>query len=168
MAMVADPSSGSQNAKLYAVWNDGRNGNSDAMLIRSTDGGATWTEPMAVNDDETDHDQFFPWVSVSPRGEVGVVFYDRRDDPDNTLLHTYLAWSPDGENWLPNMRVTTNATNGSYGYHQNGGVFMGDYIGLAISDEAAHPVWADCRLGWGQSHLFTAKIDLEDLRELYD
>jgi len=164
-ALAADPSSGIDNATLYAVWNDKRTGNSDAMLIRSSDGGATWSDPVAVNDDDTDHDQFFPWVAVSPRGEVGVVFYDRRDDPDNTLLQVYLAWSPDGEEWFPNMRITDNASNGEYGYHQSGGSFMGDYIGLAISDRGAHPVWADTRFGPGQSHLFTARVDLDDLRK---
>jgi len=166
-SLAADPSTGSNDATLYATWHDNRNGDTDIALIRSTDGGQTWSEPIMVNDDVTGHHQFFPWIAVSPQGEVGVVFYDRRDDPDNTLIETYLAWSSDGENWLPNLKLTTNATNGSYGYHQSGSVFMGDYIGIAISDEAAHPVWADCRLGWGQSHLFTARIDLEELREVY-
>ncbi len=166
-AFAADPSTSTDNATLYAVWHDNINGNTDIVLIRSIDGGETWTDPLMINDDLNEHHQFFPWVAVSPRGEVGVVFYDRRDDPDDTLLHTYLAWSPDGENWLPNLKITTNATNGSYGYHQSGSIFMGDYIGLAISDEAAHPVWADCRLGWGQSHLFSAAIDLHELRDVY-
>jgi len=165
-ALTADPSTGPDNATLYAVWSDKRRGNSDAVIIRSADGGATWSEPVIVNDDETDHDQFFPWVAVSPGGEVGVVFYDRRDDPENTLLQTYLAWSPDGVNWLPNIRITDNVSNGSYGYHQSGDCFMGDYIGLAISENAAHPVWADTRLGWGKSHLFTARMELEELRKI--
>ena len=180
-ALASDPSTGIDDATLYAVWHDNSEGNTDIVIIRSGDGGASWSEPVIVNDDgdhynddddnddENDtggHHQFFPWVTVSPEGEVGVVFYDRRDDPEDTLLHTYLAWSPDGINWTKNLQVTTNATNGSYGYHQSGNIFMGDYIGLAISDEAVHPVWADCRLGWGQSHLFSARIPLEDLRTL--
>ncbi len=166
-ALAADPSTGQNDATLYAVWHDNSNGNTDIVIIRSADGGDTWTEPTVVNDDIGESYQFFPWVAVSPQGEVGVVFYDRRDDPEDTLLHTYLAWSEDGVNWLPNLQVTTNATNGSYGYHQSGNIFMGDYIGLAISDVGVHPVWADCRLGWGQSHLFAAKIHLADLRSMY-
>ena len=165
-ALAADPSTGNDDATLYAVWHDNRSGNTDIALIRSTDGGSSWSEPVMINDDDTEHDQFFPGVAVSPEGEVGVVFYDRRDDKENALLELYLAWSPDGEMWLPNLKVTTNASNGSYGYHQSGGAFMGDYIGIAISDEAAHPVWADTRLGYGQSHLFTARVELEGLRDM--
>jgi len=124
--------------------------------------GATWTEPIRLNDDSTGHDQFFPWVTVSPRGEVGVLFYDRRDDPGNTLLDIYLAYSPDGENWLPNQRISTESFNGSYGYHQSGGVFIGDYIGLVMTDSHAYGVWCDTRNL--RADMYAGIIELDELR----
>ena len=59
-ALAADPSTGTDNATLYAVWHDNSPGNTDIFLIRSADGGESWSEPFTVNDDLEGHHQFFP------------------------------------------------------------------------------------------------------------
>src|SRR4051794_1371886 len=45
--LAIDPKS----AALYATWNDYAAGDTDTMIVRSTDGGITWSEPVRVNDD---------------------------------------------------------------------------------------------------------------------
>jgi hypothetical protein len=57
-------------------------GQADVKFIQSTDGGASWTTSVVVNDnidssvDPTD--QFQPSVAAGPDGAVAVAFYDRR------------------------------------------------------------------------------------------
>ena len=63
---------------LYVVWEryDGRQ--LDVQLVRSSDGGSTWSAPMTVNDDGGVTDQFQPEVASGPGGAVAVAFYDKR------------------------------------------------------------------------------------------
>ena len=53
---------------------------------RSTDSGATWGTEVLLNDDGTTRDQFFPTLSVGASNVVSAAWYDRRHDPNNTLL----------------------------------------------------------------------------------
>jgi hypothetical protein len=57
-------------------------GQADVKFTQSTDGGATWTTPVVVNDNVdapgVPTDQFQPSVAAGPGGAVAVAFYDRR------------------------------------------------------------------------------------------
>jgi hypothetical protein len=65
----------------YEDW-DSRLGQADVKFTQSTDGGATWTTPVVVNDNVDapggPTDQFQPSVAAGPGGAVAVAFYDRR------------------------------------------------------------------------------------------
>jgi hypothetical protein len=74
----------------YVVYAD-KDGDADKASIffaQSNDGGATWgVTRQRLNDDATNADQWAPSVAVTPDGsEVGVFWYDRRNDPDNSLI----------------------------------------------------------------------------------
>ena len=120
---------------------------SDVYMVRSMDGGDTWSRQIRVNDDETSGIQFFPALDVSPNGNVHVMWGDTRDDPGIDLrYHIYYAVSEDdGQSFGINSRVTDSASNPNYGFP--GGQFIGDYFGLAATDEDVYMVWADTRLG---------------------
>ena len=120
---------------------------SDVYMVRSMDGGATWSRQIRVNDDETSGIQFFPALDVSPNGNVHVMWGDTRDDPGIDLrYHIYYAVSEDdGQSFGINSRVTDSSSNPNYGFP--GGQFIGDYFGLAATDEDVYMVWADTRLG---------------------
>ncbi|MCD6461326.1 MAG: exo-alpha-sialidase, partial [Thermoplasmata archaeon] len=125
MALGVDLSNGTYGGSLYATWNDYGTGDADILLVYSRDGGINWSEPIRVNNDNTTNDQFFPAISVSPNGWVHLIFYDRRDDPDNVLLSIYYAQSRDGgENFTIQHNLTTAQFNGDY----SKGPFIGDYI----------------------------------------
>lgn len=147
--IVADDSEASPHyGNVYLAWQDTRAGDRDIMVSASTDGGATWGEPVTVSDAPAGTDQFFPAMSVGPDGILDVVFYDRRDDADAKLLHLYYTYSADGGlTWSANQRVTDVATDPTMSHHQNGMVFIGDYIDIDSSLGAAHPVWVDTRNG---------------------
>jgi hypothetical protein len=127
--IAVDPRGGAFADDLYVVIADNRNGtrastNTDAFLLKSTDGGTTWVGPTRVNDDRSvpapsrdcgragepacdgvpdlGADQWFPWVAVGEKGDVNVIFHDRRLDTDSTAVEwpgsrqrpgNYLTWT---------------------------------------------------------------------------
>ncbi len=117
---------------IYMVYADYRFGNGDVFFKRSEDGGVTWPGGFTrkVNDDDGDHDQFFPWIDVDENCKVNIAFYDRRDDQDNLRFHLYFTHSTDsGSTFSTNARVTTVASS-NWQFH---GGFVGDYLQTAAT-----------------------------------
>jgi hypothetical protein len=143
-----DRSDGPGSGNLYITYS-AKNGTdtSDVFLVMSKDKGQTWSAPLRVNDDDTKTDQFMPWLDVGPKGDVHILFYDRRDDPKNTLIHAYYAHFVN--NTLdPNIRLSEVPINATLSYHQNGAEFIGDYLGIMEGTNGwVHPVWVDTRNG---------------------
>jgi hypothetical protein len=134
--------------RLYATWQDGRDGDSDIYMAASPDGGATWGAAVRVNQDaSTDgKKQFFPSVCVGPGGVVRAAWIDTRDDPNNYLLNTYGATSTTGGSSWTDQKLTTASSDPKYSHHQTGSIFMGDYLGVACAaDGTAYAVWTDTR-----------------------
>lgn len=53
----------------------------DVMFIRSTDDGATWNDPLRVNDDPQGNGahQWFGTMSVAPNGRIDAIWNDTRN-----------------------------------------------------------------------------------------
>lgn len=112
-----------QNNQIYVNFADYNAGDADIRLMRVRDLGNRFEVQgiTRVNDDPSGSDQFFPFVTIGPRGRVDVCFQDRRYAPGNALIFTTCASSRDGGVSFVNMRVTTepfDASNNS---------FIGDY-----------------------------------------
>ncbi len=67
---------------LYLTYEDWDGTQFDVKFTQSTDGGATWSTPVVVNDNVdragVPTDQFQPSVAAGPNGGVAIAFYDRR------------------------------------------------------------------------------------------
>jgi hypothetical protein len=124
-----------QTGDLYIVWQDVRfnNGLVGVVISHSSDGGSTWSDPVAVN--QIDEVQaFLPVVAVASDGTVGVLYYDFRNDVlGDTELSTdvHLAkfdssLNPISETQLtsPSFDLRQSVITGERGY------FPGDYVGL--------------------------------------
>ena len=122
------------NGNIYIVYASNPPGpdGADIFLTVSTDRGQTWSAPIRVNDDRTENDQFFPDVAVNSQGVVQVVWYDRRNDPENRLIDVYRARvTANGRTVMQNERVTSVSFPPAVGYDPTTNpTYMGDYIDL--------------------------------------
>lgn len=159
-ALAIDRSTGPFRGTLYVTYQGQANGDADSFLRYSRDGGATWSGEIRLNDDAVGNDkgQNFATVAVDPsNGWVHAVWYDRRDDPNNRAHHTYYAVSKDGGvTWSKNQRVSTHLSAPDQCRHQDGSVFIGDYLGLAAAGGKARPAFVDTRNG--RCDLYTALL----------
>lgn len=176
-ALAVDRGNGIFRDRLYAAWPDVRSGRSEILFSCSADKGKTWSKPVVVNDDQPrpasgqGPDNFMPTLAVNRNGVVGVMWYDRRDNPDNLGWWTRFSASLDGgETFLPSVKVSGAQFNQglsqelplhtlrSQGVVQetriNLGRFQfmgGDYAGLAADANGIfHPFWVDNRTGVAQ------------------
>jgi hypothetical protein len=115
-------------------------------MVGSTDGGATWSQPVRVNDDDTNHLQFFPSIITDPSGDLHMMWADTRDDPSELAYHIYYSTSTDnGQTWDFNSRVSDFPSNPNFAFP--GGSFIGDYFSIAATADDVYMVWADSRMG---------------------
>jgi hypothetical protein len=99
---VIDSSDGTYRGRAYALATARRIGTKEyhIAIALSDDSGATWSEPVFVNDD-TGHEKIVRWfgtIAVAPNGRVDVVFNDSRNAPNDepNLTRTYYTFSTDG------------------------------------------------------------------------
>lgn len=151
---------------MHVVWQDARRDVADIMHSRSKDAGATWSDPQRVNGGPKGIESFDGAVDAAGGG-VHVIFYDGRDGKDrDDLYNLYYAQSTnDGRTFLrPNLKVTSRSFDIDYAAPNSGGLFLGDYIGIAALRKRAHAVWIDTREpssvtdAEGQNDIFSARI----------
>jgi hypothetical protein len=160
--------------EVYAAWNDlsgdpactsGSGPGADAtspcktriFFSRSTDGGATWSMALKINDPAGLDDQFFPWLVVDEAtGRLAVSYYDTVGDASRTSVNVYYQSSADGgQSWSSPIKVSsasTNETTAGASWFQ-----YGDYAGMDGYAGVFFPVWTDRRSG-GPEEIWTAAI----------
>lgn len=156
---TCDTSGGINHGTIYINWSDQRNGtgNTDIWLVKSTDGGNTWTTPTKVNDDLTTRQQFFTWMTIDQtNGTLWFVFYDRRNYSD-TRTDVYMARSTDGGITFQNFKISDTP------FIPDAGVFFGDYTNVTAHDNIIRPIWT--RLDNNQLTIWTSLINTTWLGE---
>ena len=139
----------------------------DVFLTVSKDHGKTWSAPVRVNDDATTTDQWMPSVAVTDEGTVGVMFYDRRNDPANLNIDVYLAISTNqGKTFHHNQRITTTSFPPAVNFDPAIAFdYMGDYNQMVAEEERFYMVWGDNRDLVGARHdpnVYFAVFDVDD------
>lgn len=120
---------------LYVVWEDGRNGDPDIFIAKSTDR-INWVGHTRLNDDAIGNGktQAAPSIAVDSSDKIHVVWHDYRNDN----WDIYYANSTDGgSTWSANTRVdgdlgTNSSSNPS----------------IAVDDDGVYVVWEDNRNGY--------------------
>lgn len=134
--VAVDQSSGPSSGNVYILGSVDPAGNDplDVHMIRSTDNGTTWSDPIRVNNDPPAANswQWFGAHSVAPNGRIDVIWNDTRNSGQANISELFYAYSYDqGETWFGNIPVSP-PFNSYLGFpNQNK---IGDYYTL-ISDE---------------------------------
>lgn len=150
---LCDLSGGPNHGTIYINWSDQRNGpgDTDVWLVKSTDGGNTWTQPVRVNDDPPGKQQFFTWMAIDQtNGHLWFVFYDRRNYENNNT-DVYMALSTDGGESFINFPVSETP------FIPSSNIFFGDYTNITAHNNVVRPIWARCHNN--QMSVWTAIVD---------
>jgi hypothetical protein len=145
-SIAVDNSDGPYAGNLYLVMYTWTGTYLRVQMIRSTDGGATWSQPLPPAPKSDTHDQFFPSISVSPTGRVGVSWLDRRNDPADIDYQAFAAISTDGgQTFGTNWQLTTAFSNPKN--NGTGNNWMGDYTGNTWAGNDFIAAWMDSSNG---------------------
>ncbi|MCX6304379.1 MAG: T9SS type A sorting domain-containing protein [Bacteroidetes bacterium] len=164
--MAVDNSNGPNRGTIYLVWSNvgypGVNTGSDIdlYLIRSSDGGSTWSAPVRVNQDPAGlgKQHYLPWMACDRvTGGVCVVYYDDRN-VDSTSAAVFVSSSYDGGNSWTDMQVSdyTFTPEPIPGLAFS---YFGDYIGIQSDNMKVYPVWTDNHHS-GRAMAYTSPFDL--------
>jgi PKD repeat protein len=167
-SMAVDISGGPNNGNIYIVWANvgvpGINTGSDidVYMIRSTNGGSTWSTPIRVNQDPIGQgrEHYFPWITCDPvSGELSVVFYDDRNVA-STQCEVFVASSSNAGNTWEDFKVSDVAFTPAP-IPGLAASYMGDYLGISSVGSRVYPVWTDNRSG--TTLTYTSPFDLSPL-----
>jgi hypothetical protein len=137
----------------------------DIVLVRSTDGGTTWSAKQRVNHDPAGTDQAMPNVAVDAHGQVYVAWYDRRDSAEGDSVQAYASVSVNGgQSFGQDLRLSRRASSWTGALFDPGlrdiapGSLVGDRIALAAGDDFGLAAWADFRDWPTRSDVYAARI----------
>ncbi|HVL26635.1 MAG TPA: sialidase family protein [Acidimicrobiales bacterium] len=163
---------GGPDGTLHVIYEDKVNqpataADRDIYYQKSTDRGATWSQPKLLNDDDPAElaVQITPNLDVTPQGRVDAAWWDFRDDNGEIATDVYYTYSHDnGDTWSSNIRLTDRSVN------RRIGVWTGADIrqppGLVSLKEYAFVGWDDTRLGDETTHtqdIFMRAVQFEAL-----
>jgi len=138
-AAALDPVTGA----LHVVWPDGRfrtDGLNDVVLSTSADGGARWSLPRFVNQDGAIRraNHFTPAVAAQG-GAVLVGFRTLRTGSTRVAMRWVV--STDAGATFGRERRLGRFSDNRFAATSGTAAFLGDYMGLTMSADAAHAVW---------------------------
>ncbi|MEI7726255.1 MAG: T9SS type A sorting domain-containing protein [Bacteroidota bacterium] len=155
--IAADNSYGANRGKFYCVYasNDppGATSKSDVWCRSSSDGGATWSSAVRVNDDANTQNfqQWHPAIWCDKEtGKLYAMWMDTRDTPTNDSAFIYASYSTDGgATWAANQRISNKKMKIDCPTCGGGGTprYQGDYNGVISNKKGSMIGWCDFRNG---------------------
>lgn len=161
---------------VYVAWEDMGPRAPVISFMRSSDGGATWSQPVKINDADPKRHWTFPEenpkLAVAPNGRIDVVWGDYRNDPafvpgpnatDGFQDFYYSSSTDKGQTWSPNVRITDRSIDRRASDVWSTGVHAGP--GIASLDNGVYVAWDDTRNAIGDSKvqdIYFARVRLDD------
>ena len=179
-SFTGDASRGRFRDRLYVAWTDTAKPRSRILVASSSDGGKSWSAPVAVNDEpgadaSKELDDYQPTVAVNRDGAVGVS-WRRRTRKDEDAEVRFALSEDGGRTWTPAFLVSKPSgpvagglakaklrpgDDGESPASRSVKLYKGgDTAGLAADANGVfHALWADQRSGIGQ--VYSAAIEVE-------
>ena len=153
--IAADNSYGAYRGRFYNVYasNDPPgNGNKPDIFCRySTDGGATFSSAVKINDDPNtqNNHQWHPGIWCDKEtGRLYAMWMDTRDTPTHDSAYIYASYSDDGgQTFVANQRISNKKMKIDCGSCGGGGTprYQGDYNGITSNKKGGQAGWTDFR-----------------------
>ena len=150
--LKCDLSNGPNRGTLYLNWSDQQKGakDTDIWIMKSTDGGKTWSERIRVNQDEPGKHQFFSWMTIDQSsGFIYIVYYDRRNHDDNKT-DVYVSASRDGGMSFKDYKISKSP------FLPDASIFFGDYLNIDAVQGEIRPIFP--RMDYGKISLWVALL----------
>ncbi len=143
MAVDASPTS-AYDGSIYLAYEDNRsasNGNPSVAVLRSNDGGATWSSPVYVTPDHPTVSEYaIPSIAVDPSGRVWVSFYSININNGNYLDQAVTS-TDGGNSWSAPFNVSDAVSSPPLLPNSP----FGDLAGIAATGNGTYINWIDCR-----------------------
>jgi len=145
---------------VYMVWQDARfsGGQRDQIVLsKSSDGGASWSAPQRIST-VPGTQAFTPAIRVDAAGNLGVTYYDFRNDTVASPTLDTDVWflrSTDGGQTFTEERLSPSSFDMRAAPVARG-FFVGDYSGLAVAGETFKPLFAQA--GAGTTDVFATTV----------
>ena len=145
--------------EVYVVWQDARfNGfqRDQVAFSRSADGGLTWSTPVRIST-HNETQAFTPAIRVDGDGNVGVTYYDfRNDNPATPMLETdvwFTRSTNGGQTWSEERLTPTSFDMRTAPVAR--GYFTGDYEGLAALGTTFYTFSSESR---GATNVYASRV----------
>ena len=131
----------------YVAWSNWNGLNAHIVMMKSTDGGATWSAPQTLAGGAGN--QFFAWLSARG-GTVAAAWYDDNTSVTDNYVDRASMSFDSGASWTPPVTVSSSASDvpsgNLFAYPSCTDDFIGDYNAVALdSSGTAHAMWTDIR-----------------------
>ncbi len=159
--ITTDVTEGPNHGNIYLCW--AADNPPNIYFSKSEDKGDTWTDPVIVHSDTT-NDQFWAWLAVDPTsGDLGIMYLDSRNDPDNIITECFVSYSGDGgDTWIDRKAADAGSDLRLNPFSSN--AFAGDYNGCAFYNGVIYPSWVDMRNAVNNiadNDVYTAIVDID-------
>jgi hypothetical protein len=155
--LAVSPATDELGSTVYVVWSSAVNGFYRVELVRSKDGGRTWSQPVRVDSGSDRSNHGTPAVAVTGDGTVVATWYDRSDDPADLCYRPFVGMSRDEGRSFSRTAISVSQTCMPSGSRWLNG---GDTQGIGVtSDDAVVVAWIGREDG-GRTRLMVSKVRL--------